>query len=99
MANDDWKQFSTNPLTSASSDCASCASNQFEAKQREDKFFMECPSCGKRGPEAASVYEAQVGWQRMLGRSPLGMTDMTRVVVISLLLVGVGLLILNAILG
>lgn len=99
MANDDWKKFSNDPLASTPPDCAACAAGRFEARQREDAFFMECPSCGRRGPEGASLYEAQAGWLRMMGRPSLGAPEMTRVIAITLLLVGVGLMILNLLLG
>jgi hypothetical protein len=77
----------------------SCTSRHLETFQDGDSFFMQCSSCGKRGQEASSLYEAQVAWDRSNGRGALGMWDMMLVIALGLCLVGVGFLILNSLIG
>jgi|GEM_PF-5570746 len=48
--------------------CVECASDHYEILYDSGCFFAVCPSCGRRGPDAASLYEALMGWRQMNDR-------------------------------
>jgi hypothetical protein len=57
---------SSNPHAARRS-CPDCDAGQFKLRQDSHLFFAVCSGCGKRGPEAASVYEAVMAWRSVEG--------------------------------
>ena len=56
--------------------CPDCAVGHFEMLSEDGLFFATCPACGKRGPEAGSLYEATEGWKQMFGVPARSMSRM-----------------------
>ena len=68
--------------------CPDCTVDHFEMLSDEGRFFATCPSCGKRGPEAGSLYEATEAWKQLFGVPMRSMSRMVWLVAGGLCLLG-----------
>ena len=69
--------------------CPDCAVDHFEMLSEDGRFHATCPACGKRGPEAGSLYEATEGWKQMFGVPARSMSRMVWIVAGGFCLLGV----------
>ena len=69
--------------------CPDCAVDHYEILSENGRFFATCPACGKRGPEAASLYEATTAWKQMFGVPAKSMSRMVWMIAGGLCLLGV----------
>ena len=56
--------------------CPDCTVDHFEMLSEDGRFYATCPACGKRGPEAGSLYEATEGWKQMFRVPARSMSQM-----------------------
>ena len=69
--------------------CPDCNVDQYDMMNEEGRFFAICPTCGKRGPQAGSLYEATAGWKQMFGVPAKTMSRMVWMIAGGLCLLGV----------
>ncbi len=68
--------------------CPNCAVDKYEVVSEDGRFIAACPVCGKRGPEAGSLYEATESWKQMFGVPARSMSRMVWMIAGGLCLLG-----------